>query len=215
MIKDLITHLNSFTDSPEIVKVCSQLEEKMNHYFGHILDPTHADHEPLYVVATILSSNHHFLLSDAEVEIAHQYLTEEVSKIERLRGQGVTPGEDVAGPPPAKKIKLPPGLKYLKENDDLNKNQPQGRTHEIHQRVVTDLALCRKEMIAYKERVFAGEDWSDPLLYWEVNREKYMTGIVDYSLDILSTPASSVPSERMFSIAGILSSGMQKTILCH
>ena len=67
-------------------------------------------------------------------------------------------------PPAAKRVKLPPGVKYLKL-DDINRNKTQGETHTIHQMVVTDLETCRKELVAFPEKVFATEDqkWEDPI----------------------------------------------------
>ena len=179
----------------------------MDYYFGHLLDETHDDYEPLYVVAAFLSSSHHFLLSEGDKDTALKWLTDEVSKMERLRGHGATPGEDVVEPPAAKRVKLPPGVKYHKL-DDINKNKTEGQTHTIHQMVVTDLETCKKEMMAIMEKTFEeNSEWADPMMHWEVSRDKYKTALPDLALDILATPASSVPSERMFSICGLLSSG--------
>ena len=49
----------------------------------------------------------------------------------------------------------------------------------------------------------------DPLDFWvrEMNSMEYETNIAKLAQDILVIPASSVPSERSFSISGLLSSG--------
>ena len=49
----------------------------------------------------------------------------------------------------------------------------------------------------------------DPLDFWvrEMNSMEYETNIAKLAQDILVIPASSVPSERLFSISGLLSSG--------
>ena len=58
----------------------------------------------------------------------------------------------------------------------------------------------------------SGENFRDTDSSKMIICQSYHTGLVDLALDILATPASSVPSERMFSICGILSSGKARII---
>ena len=52
----------------------------------------------------------------------------------------------------------------------------------------------------------------DPLDYWVESESKYETLLPLIAEDILCIPATSTPSERLFSISGILSSGKMSNI---
>ena len=49
----------------------------------------------------------------------------------------------------------------------------------------------------------------DPQLYWNRMRPICSTRLADVAADILTIPASSVPSERLFSVAGVICAGEQ------
>ena len=52
----------------------------------------------------------------------------------------------------------------------------------------------------------------DPLDFWVENESKYETMIPLIAQDILCIPATSTPSERLFSASGLLSSGVMSNI---
>ena len=47
----------------------------------------------------------------------------------------------------------------------------------------------------------------DPQLYWARMRPICATRLADVAVDLLTCPASSVPSERLFSVAGVMCAG--------
>ena len=49
----------------------------------------------------------------------------------------------------------------------------------------------------------------DPQLYWNRMRPICATRLADVAADILTIPALSVPSERLFSVAGVMCAGEQ------
>jgi hypothetical protein len=57
----------------------------------------------------------------------------------------------------------------------------------------------------------------DPLDFWvkEMRSQQYETNLASLAQDILVIPASSVPSERLFSISGLLSSGKRECIILN
>ena len=59
-----------------------------------------------------------------------------------------------------------------------------------------------------------GEDCpiDDPLDYWAENEAKYETILPLCAQDILCIPATSTPSERLFSASGLLASGVMSNI---
>ena len=52
----------------------------------------------------------------------------------------------------------------------------------------------------------------DPLKYWVENEAKYETLLPMIAQDILCIPATSTPSERLFSASGLLASGVMSNI---
>ena len=109
--------------------------------------------------------------------------------------------------PPPKRRKIP-GVKYLgrQEVDQNQNNIGEGSDLEIIQLVSADLATLQADFTVNNESL--EEDcFSDPLMYWQLNGNKYKTVLSEFACDTLSSPSSSVPCERMFSISGIMSAG--------
>ena len=48
----------------------------------------------------------------------------------------------------------------------------------------------------------------DPIEYWNLNQDKYTSRLPFLARNLLSASPSSVPSERLFSIASLLSAGI-------
>ena len=114
---------------------------------------------------------------------------------------------DSEAQPPPKRRKIP-GVKYLSQQVQIDQNQNigEGSDIEIIQLVSADLATLQADFTIDHENL--GDDcFSDPLMYWQLNGNKYKTVLSEFACDTLSSPSSSVPSERMFSICGVMSAG--------
>ena len=63
----------------------------------------------------------------------------------------------------------------------------------------------------HREDIQAGKEQmpEDPQLYWNRMRAICSTRLADVAADILTIPSSSVPSERLFSVAGVMCAGEQ------
>ena len=63
----------------------------------------------------------------------------------------------------------------------------------------------------HRENIAAGTEQlpQDPQLYWARMRPICATRLADVAVDLLTCPASSVPSERLFSVAGVMCAGEQ------
>ena len=117
MVKDLYLHVSKFHRFSKMSPVATQITEKMEHYLGFITDAKNKHYQPLYTVATFLSSTYYASLEEGEIRIALTYLVKEVSRMMVLRLQ---PQEQE---PPPKRKKLP-GLRYMeiKQKVDVNQN---------------------------------------------------------------------------------------------
>ena len=47
----------------------------------------------------------------------------------------------------------------------------------------------------------------DPLVYWVEMQSICTTRLADVAVDLLTIPATSVPSERLFSVSGVMCAG--------
>ena len=115
MIKDLYFHLTKFFDSLKLQHVAHQISGKMEHYLGHITDSNNKKFQPLFTVATFLSSTYHLSLEESEKKLAVDFLVKEVARIQMLR----LPAEE---DPLPKRLRLP-GLRYLEVRQQLDDNQ--------------------------------------------------------------------------------------------
>ena len=52
----------------------------------------------------------------------------------------------------------------------------------------------------------------DPLDYWVAEEKRYYSSLAKVAQDLLTIPATSTPSERLFSASGILSDGKMACI---
>ena len=86
------------------------------------------------------------------------------------------------------------------------------RTSAKEQAFDTDIERLSMDTAAHVTMLKAGRSKSEPqediLEYWNRFRYGAQSKLADLACDLLVTPASSVPSERLFSIAGLLLSGM-------
>ena len=77
-------------------------------------------------------------------------------------------------------------------------------------RFATDLDRLKKDSIDALSKHQTNKDNKpeDPIQYWTKVRCLCSTKLADLALDLLPIPASSVPSERLFSVAGVMCAGV-------
>ena len=76
-------------------------------------------------------------------------------------------------------------------------------------RFATDLDRLKKDSIDALSQLQAKKDHKpeDPMEYWTKVGCLCSTRLADLAVDLLTIPASSVPSERLFSVAGVMCAG--------
>ena len=73
-----------------------------------------------------------------------------------------------------------------------------------------DLERYKKDSVEALAKLQASREKQkpgDPLEYWTMVRCLCSTKLAEVACDILCIPASSVPSERLFSVAGVMCAG--------
>ena len=79
----------------------------------------------------------------------------------------------------------------------------------MYRRFASDLDRLKKDSIYALSKLEANKDDvpDDPIQYWIKVRCLYSTKLPELAADLLCIPASSVPSERLFSVAGVMCAG--------
>ena len=79
----------------------------------------------------------------------------------------------------------------------------------------TDIERLEKDSATLWMKMKAAKKMQPPedvIQYWNRMRYSSESRLPDFACDLLAAPASSVPSERLFSISGLLSSGMNISV---
>ena len=214
-VKEILNHVSKWTDHRIIGSFATEFKTEFHHYFDHMIDPSNGKFEPIYIVTAFLSPFHQKFLTEDEKKLAVDYLKLEVSAFEHADGdilsEDSTAVPSITTPTPTPDISLP-GLDLLK--DLVGSGQVPSDNAEyvtnLEARMLSDLGILKKDADAVIQRYLRTgkiDDNQDILKYWD--RMSYLcdSKLPEVACNLLVTPPSSVPSERLFSIAGLMSGG--------
>ena len=154
------------------------------------------------------------LLSEAEKQAAKKWIKEEVDKYEEATENAVQGDVDVPGNVDNDQADefigaslftnfKPRELEKIKKNSTADTKL--SADFEVLEKDAKNLFCQTAAAIAAKKPCPPAED---PMDYWIRMLYLGKTQLAAVALDILCIPATSVPSERMFSLCGFLSSGI-------
>ena len=236
---ELMNHLDDFgaKTGGGVLRYCKRLKSEMEHYFRHVLDPKSEVFNPVYYLATFLDPIFSQVLTADQnktaVELLKQKIKEEMSKNnEDWRNIVDNPGEgDVSKKTLFKGFKHISSLLANAQSSDKASSTPLSRDLELFKAEIHRVSLSRIARIndlpdastvvvgdlddLVVDDTPAEEEESpidDPLDYWVENESKYETILPLIAQDILCITATSTPSERLFSVSGLLSSGVMSNI---
>ena len=180
-----------------------------------IFDPKSVGYSPIYCTTAFLSPLYQSLLSETEKKVAKKYLKEEVEKFEEAaeeanQGEVSIPGvantqeeeDDFIGAGLFSNLKPREVQKIQKESSSNKKLEAD---FERLEKDAKDLFCQTAEAIAAKKPCPPAED---PLDYWIRMLYLGSSKLASVACNLLVIPATSVPSERFFSLSGFLSSGI-------
>ena len=213
-VKQFRRHIGKWKDHQVIGNFVKNFEIDFAEYFDFIDQPDHAEYQKIYTIAAFLSPYHQAMLSPREKKEAKDYLRSEVTLMEDSM-VGVGEEENIAAAAASAPVmdsanNMMPGCDLLFDLIQEGEVGNQNNTCMIEQAFNADIEKLEKDTAAYVERVKAGkvaEKEEDIIEYWNKMRYCSLSKLPDFACNVLVTPASSVPSERLFSIAGLLSSG--------
>ena len=172
-------------------------------------------YSPIYCTTAFLSPLYQSLLSETEKKVAKKYLKEEVEKFEEAdkeanQGEVSIPGvantqeeeDDFIGAGLFSNLKPREVQKMKKESSSAKKLEAD---FERLEKDTKDLFCQTAEAIAAKKPCLPTEDPPD---YWIRMLYLESSKLASVACNLLAILATSIPSERLFSLSGFLSSGI-------
>ena len=228
-LMELMNHLDDFGGRAGggVQRYCKSLKTEIQYYFRHVLSPNSEVFDPIYILATFLDPTFSQVLTADQTKIAIDALKT------RIKEELIKNGEDWRkvietvgeGDSDASKTPLFRGFKHISsllasaQSNDKAKSTPLTRDLELFRAEMHRVSLARSDGVTDEDDLGAQAAASveespidDPLDFWVENESKYETMIPLIAQDILCIPATSTPSERLFSASGLLSSGVMSNI---
>ena len=234
-LQDLLSHLNEMSKKYEksagVVKYCKSLEKEMKKYFSFVLDPKSVAFDPVYYLATFLDPIYSALLTLEQREIAVEHLKDLMKEHLEEKKEDWHDTFDAVGENTQTTSKSPVfrGFKHVSKmlanvsHTGSSQSTPFARDLEKYSSDCEKLRLQGCQVVQGVEdgsdqggveanAVEEEEPMEDPLDYWVANETKYETVLPLIAEDILMVPATSTPSERLFSVSGMLCGGKMSNI---
>ena len=217
-----------------VLRYCNKLKSEIEQYFRHVLDPNSADFGPIYHLATFLDPIFSQILTSEQVKISIDALKLRIKADMMKKGEdweNIIENNGEVDSESSKKTQFR-GFKHVSnliasaQSNDKSKSSPFSRDLELYKAEVHRVLLSKQvsstapvaaggaEQEDEDGETNEGEDCpiDDPLDYWAENEAKYETILPLCAQDILCIPATSTPSERLFSASGLLASGVMSNI---
>ena len=190
---------NANTGVPGVKQYVTNLKNEMSDYFKYARNPEDKNFDPIYYTACFLDPVRNVVLNKEQTKIAIDHLKERMNIVE---GEVV---EDIPLAAPVKGKSKFLARRLIKNNNSSNaKKSPFTRDVE---RFRADCETIQAKLCSDGTDEGFDKSVEDPLDYWVREEKKFETKIAEEAEDILCIPACSTSSERLFSVAGIMSEG--------
>ena len=220
-LMELIAHLEEKSKKAICKTISSDLKKNMKSYFNYMMDPLDSNFDPIVITATYLSPVHRHILNEEQVQVAEDHVKDLLRTYdEDEQDVRVEDGHGVGGEEQETTITIP-GLKFLSKtilqtSNNANSDPAAALKRDLdHYKIQSKKVLTRLMKSANLTQGEAQGEMktcnpTDPMDFWvkELKSYQFESPLASLALDIMAIPASSVPSERLFSISGLLSSGL-------
>ena len=228
---ELLNHLDDVgrKSGGGVLRFCTKLKTEMQSYYRYVLDPACDVFDPIYHLATYLDPLFSQILNVDQVKIATDCLKERM-KVEMVKkGVNLETVFEKNGDGDTEVTRMTQfrGFKHISsmianvQSNDKARSTTFGRDLDLFKAEIQRVLLKRQCSSGPSEGIDEDDLEShqdeecpidDPLDYWVDNELKYETMLPMIAQDILCIPATSTPSERLFSASGLLTSGRMSNI---
>lgn len=216
-LMELNAHLDEVSGKPLCKAFATDLKKNIDFYFKHLTDPENISFDPIVLTATYLSPVHHHILREDQISIAEDHI--KTLLVDYGEAVEIVPANPDDGGRVAEEIKSVtiPGLKFLSKKIFDGTKTVLGDSRAALNEDLRQYKLKSKQVVTkLMKSANQGEGEQgdlrtkrpiDPMDFWVKQIGQFTSKLPLLALDIMAVPASSVPSERLFSISGLLSSG--------
>ena len=220
-LMEVIEHLDDVSRKPLCKALATDLKKNIKYYFNHLIDPLDINFDPIAITATFLSPVHRHILSEEQIKIAEDHIKILLDSYDQ--STNTAPEETGEIEVEEEKTITIPGLKFLSKkiirgNNGSTSDPAAALKRDLDQYQIKSKQVLNKLMQSASHKV--GEEGemktrnpTDPMDFWVKELLQSETALSSLALDIMAIPASSVPSERLFSISGLLSSGLDEILV--
>ena len=230
---EMSSHLTEVARSAtgSVHSYCEAFKLELNTVFKHVLEPHSSNFISIYHAATFLDPVFSQILSSDQMKIAIDDIKNRIKILMLRKGEdweNVIENVGEGDRDTVKKTQLR-GFKYMSslidnaQSTQKSKSTPFSRDIDLYKAEITRISVEKTMEVSGQEDVLFINDnlveevveerpVDDPLQYWVENEGKYETYLPLIAQDILCVPATSTPSERLFSASGLLSSGVMANI---
>ena len=173
--------------------------------------PDNPDYMQIYTIAAYLSPLHQLTLSPEEKSCARQYIKNKLSVMNMVPNDAHEESPAEAADVQTDLDLDIPGMDLVMDLISSGAADTMQQVSAFDESFRADIERLERDSAAILQKIRTtgkSPDLSEDILeYWNRFRYSSQTKLPDLACNLLVAPASSVPSERLFSIAGELSSG--------
>ena len=194
--------------------VANKMLSDLKRRFQFITNPESPDFDPLYVTATFLTVPYRKILESPQRLQAEIFLTSEMKKVSNILDCDDIHSEEnndqidlntTVIEPPRKRFKHLSRVSTLLEEKESSDDARASATKSAEELEIENYSNYKPNKDDLQ---------SDPFSFW-INQKTVYPNLALVACDILATPASTAPVERMFSVAGQASKGIRNRLGDH
>ena len=191
--------------------IAKKMLENLKQRFAYATDVRDSKFDPIFVTATFLNPAYKAILEDVQVRAAIRYLKELCKPTVQETLPNLIEDDDATYVP---EVEIPV--------DEVQESEPPSKRPRLLSRVALLLKekqkdkgknTCsseEKEIERYNQEQFDVKLEDDPLHFWANTKD--FPAIASVACDVLCTPASTAPIERVFSTSGESTSGKRNRL---
>ena len=204
VILELSMHLEQMRQVNRLSQIAKSLLHELQRRFAYITNPNHYNFDAIFITCTFLSPGLRDVLTDEQKQAA------KVNIINLLDVIHEDPGNDNMDiEQPNEYNDESPSPKRFKHLSLLLAEKKKQRHQQNH-----TISEVQQEMDHYVCSIYQQSMDDDPFEFWLQNLSS-LPNLANFTLDLLTVPASTAPIETVFSVGGEATTGKRNRLTDH
>ena len=209
VLAELHLHLEQLKNSPDFVDTVRLMQLKLRERFDYITNPRATNFDPLFTICTFLNPEYKDILNEDQELVATTRLITWMTSYPEVVNQ-VNQWCKVL----QMMIMI---VSHLQKNSNTSRSLLIEKRRAAKESAVETMLQPEVEVKKYTEMNTSSnslDDDRDPFIFWQQNEYAYPL-LSKAAFDLLSTPPSSTPVERIFSTGGEATTGKRNRLANH